>query len=404
MSILDNIKEKLQAVVDSGRSVEDLTSADPEYRYVKDAKVIIDGKKLSTEEKFALAGFDRPSKNRDLASYIKNAIIAYRQEGGDFNVDYKDLPFIAEVRSYVNHHNANGPADMTIEDCLRMFGAKEVSKIYKRYHGIMDVKRFTDANGYVDSYRKDPTYYGYISKASAALDMVDGYVVSLIGNQDLQQSFLDVDYISMVMNKVDRYIKMHKENGKAVNLSELHRSNPQLYSQINWVANNFCSFTGENLSRKDVLYVLGIDVGNTSFSHLESEKDREFDSCIAALRTLPYDNEGKISRADMTDKQYKIVKQKAQRLGVYLTELFRIYEIKYMGGLEKERFSKTKVKNLPYIDEMREKRDKAYLQYLDKNAKAPKEIKFENYFKICTDIYGQYKDKIVSFGIDKEKE
>lgn len=404
MSVLDNIKTKLKAVEDSGRKIENLTSADPEYRYIKDARIEVDGKKLNTEEKFALAGYPRASKNRDLAAYITNAIKEYRKNGGDFNIDYKDLPFIAEVRSYVNHHNANHAAQLTVEDCLRNFGAHEISKIYKRYGAIMQVEHFADANGYVDNYRKNAQYYGYISKASQSLNMIDAYVVGLIGNQNLKESYIDADYIKLVSDKMDAFIRSNQIKEGRADLTMLHKLDPALYQQVTWIAKNFCSLTGEDLSRREVLYTLGLTENQASADLHEHKKSEEFNDCIAQLRDVASTNGKKLSRKDMTDKQYKIIKQKAQRLGVYVNELFRIYEIEYVGGIKKERFSKTKVTQLPYLEDMREERDNSYLAYLNANPKVPREIKFENYFKICTEVYDKYRSKILEKGLICESE
>lgn len=400
MGVLENIKAKLAEVVNSGRKVEDLTTLDPEYKYVKNAKIVVNGIKLSTEEKFALAGYPRPAKNRDLAEYIKKAIEEYRNNGGDFNVDYKDLPFIAEVRSFVNHYNANHDTDISVEDCLRNFGAYEVSKIYKRYSDVMQVRRFADKQGYADGYRKHAQFSGYISKVSSSLDMIDGYVVSLIGNQNLKHCYLDADYIKLVANKVEKFARLNKVADDNLSLTLLSVKDPALYQQVAWVVNNFCSFTGEDLSRNEVLYLLGIKENVPEvYAKVDKLKEQTFLKSMEILKVVALKNGGSISRKDVTDEQYKLIKQKAQRLGIPVTELFRAYEIEYVGGLNRQRFAKVMVQQLPYIEQMRKERDQIYSKYLQENANVPNQIKFENYFNICVSVYQKYKQKILEQGL-----
>lgn len=400
MGVIENIKNKLEEVVNSGRKVEDLTASDSVYKYVKDAKVVVNGVKLTTEEKFALAGYPRPAKNRDLAEYIKKAIIEYRNNGGDFNVDYKDLPFIAEVRSYVNHYNTRHGSDISIEDCLHNFGAYEVSKTYKRYADIMQVRHFVDKQGFADSYRKHSQFCGYISKVSASLDMIDGYVVSLIGNQDLKHCYLDADYIKLVAKRIEKFAYSNQITDGKLSLSLLSVKDPTLYQQVTWIVNNFCSFTGEDLSRNEVLYLLGIkeDIPEI-YAKTDKQKEQYFLDSMEILKATAVKNGGTISRKDVSDKQYKLIKQKAQRLAIPVTELFRAYDIEYIGGLSRQRFSKVMVEKLPYIKEMRAERDQIYGKYLQENADAPKQIKFENYFNTCVSVYQKYKAKILEQGL-----
>lgn len=410
MAAIENIRERLINFIKAGGKIEDLKSGDPVYEYVKDARVYVDGQKQNTEQKFLLAGYPRPSKQRsNLEEDIKKEIENYRNNGGDFNVDYKDLPFYPLVLQYINHRPH---LNLTTEQCLRQFGAKEVSKIYKRYHKIMDVKNYVNANGYADSYRRDAKFCNYISKASKSLDMLDSVVVALIGNQDVKSSYIDVDYIKYVKNKLENHLEAYEYNEELSDFKNLSKVDRQLYSELSYLSKNMPTYDSEDATNVDILYMLDIDKDvnlddatnfrkksdSDSNKKLQASLNYRFIKLMEHYKALAQEKNGELKREDIRDGDYSIIKQKSNRLGMYVKEFFQVYDISYTDGINRERFAKHKVEQVPYIKAMRKDRDVLYNQYLKENQNDPNPIKFENYLNICVNVYEKYKNKILEKG------
>ena len=67
----DRVKAMLQAYVDKGGILEDLKNTDPEYIAVKNYDVYIEDKRLSMEEKFSYLGFQRKPQQKPYAEKLK---------------------------------------------------------------------------------------------------------------------------------------------------------------------------------------------------------------------------------------------------------------------------------------------------------------------------------------------
>lgn len=407
MGVADNIKSKLDEFVLAGGNVDELTSSDALYQYVKDAKVYDGERRLSTEEKFSQAGHPRARKiSSSVEEELKVAIESYKRDGGKFNIDYKDYPFIDLVRKYIRTYRERTGQNLSVEECLRNFGVDQVSNIYKRYIKIMDVKEYVNSEGFADSYRKDPEFFNYISKASKSLDMLDAVVVGLIGDQDLRKCYIDANYIGVVKNQLEQRVDNFQYTEGLENLRKLSKEDRTLYNRLEHISTNFITENGEQIGNKEIIDYFELDADETDFRDKKKTKMFEiyFIGVMEKLKYLADQQDGVIRRADIPDKMYKAVKIKSQRLGIYIKDLFKTYEIDYVDGINKSRFSKIQVNEIPYINEMRKERDRQYTEYLINGKDDPKEIRFENYLKICKEVYEKYKVQILKVGMIEELE
>ena len=61
---IESVKQKLQAFIDKGGVLENLTSKDPEYIAVKNCDIYVGEKRLSIEERFAFFGYPRKPQQK----------------------------------------------------------------------------------------------------------------------------------------------------------------------------------------------------------------------------------------------------------------------------------------------------------------------------------------------------
>ena len=104
---MEKVKAVLKKFVDAGGSVDKLTKNDYEYRVVFNKDVYgSNGKRLTMEEKFALAGYHRNKKHsttKELEERFVKEVNEYIANGGRFDIPKKHLPFFDLSHNYNQH-------------------------------------------------------------------------------------------------------------------------------------------------------------------------------------------------------------------------------------------------------------------------------------------------------------
>ena len=87
--------KELDDYVSKGGNVDDLTTKDNLYKYIKNSLAKdADGKPLNVEEKFELLGYPRKRKySNDVRASLIDAIEEFLANGGTFQMERKKLPF-----------------------------------------------------------------------------------------------------------------------------------------------------------------------------------------------------------------------------------------------------------------------------------------------------------------------
>ena len=144
---LEEIKSMLDDFVASGGNVDEITEYDEIYAKMRAFTPVVNGKKLTMEEKFAIAGHPRKSKINDMELF---------------------------------------------------------------YDRLCELDNFKDENGYVDSYRKDEFMKGFVSYLSIRFNLPTSLVVCLLADQKLQKHVVITDRVQYLKKLLSDYVAEHK--------------------------------------------------------------------------------------------------------------------------------------------------------------------------------------------------
>lgn len=143
---LKSLRDAISEFVAGGGDVNLLCCNDKLYKKVKNAVLHVDGKELTINEKFDLAGFPRENKYNNTKQIIAK---------------------------------------------------------------LNTLENFKDEKGFVDAYRKDAVMNAFIDNCSLSFQMPPALVVALLANQNLKKYALKVDRYDYIKSRLSDYIKQH---------------------------------------------------------------------------------------------------------------------------------------------------------------------------------------------------
>lgn len=397
MKLIEKIKLILNNFVEKGGNVDDLDKKNKIYCYIKDSRIKIDGRKLTVEEKFALAGHPRkPKLIKDTKRALLEEVTKYRQNGNSFHVKRKSLPFFERLSTAIKTEQRLSGISYTHNEYMKKLGFKDYSDIYFRYSGILELSEYVDEYGFVDNYRKNPKVKAFIQDAAISLNVPVGVVVSLIGNFKLKHYFINTDYINFVKQELESYYD------KYGTLRGLGSRNSELYENLRHIERYIMTEFGEDVKLDVILRMLNIDFSNTRFGEVNHDivQAKDIEDIVTKYQTLAKQQNGKIKKRDLLQEDYNFLLKKSKRFGIYMKDLFEFYGICYEDGINVKRFATKKSNSFPYMQEMQQERDETLSQY--NLNELCKEEAFELRLKICLEIYKKYKNKIFNFTFTKE--
>lgn len=326
--------------------------------------------------------------------YVK--ALEHFENGGTLHETRKSLPFFEDMRNVIKKEKRHTGKTITNRDALERVGIFGYSDIYFSLLPIFDLPKFKDANGNVDSYRKDGIYAGQYSQFSKILDMPESLVIQLVGNENLETSILHTDLVSYVRKSLQDYLDSH---GTFINIK---RNNPPLYELMRTVKNNLPTPNGVPMSMGRFVSLLGFSSSTHKFS-FDTQEELDIDKIVSKyvqMKDKTFDYE--ISIKDISKSDYHKLQEYAQRKNISFEELFKTYALEYKGGINCKHLKYVSVSKYPYIDEMRKLRDWAFEDYKNEHPDLPEEYLFERYVEICQEVYSRFKDRIHSFNTDPE--
>lgn len=382
-------RRMLEDYVANGGDVDNLSTKDEIYQYIKNAKITIDGNRLSVEESFAYLGFPRKSKiAKDVKAQLVCDIDEYLKNGGSFHVNRKSLPFFERLRTYRRALEREGIV-FTNEQAMKSLGYNQYSNIYFRFFELHKIAEMQSEGEYIDI---DSRTQGVLQKAAISTKLPAPLIVTLLYDKNMSSYFVEADYFNYVVQEMQNYVE---KNGS---LKGLSNKEPKLYQKFIHIKRYM--FTGdlESLSSLDVLKAMGFD-GVESFL---TSAVRDFDLLKTIDKLRAASDDGSLEFSDIDKLDYCYLNVYSKRVGTSLKELLNSCGLDYKGQNKGYVLGRIKSHQYPYIAQMRQRRDELMEEsgVSLENGYCKEEI-FEKKFEVCRQVYEEFKEKIV---IAQEKE
>lgn len=376
-------RKMLEEFVANGGDVDALTTKDELYKYIQGAKIEVDGRKLSVEESFAYLGFPRKSKVvKDVKAQLVLEIEEYLKNGGSLHVTRKSLPFFERLRTYRRSLEREN-IFLTNEQAMKSLGYNQYSNAYFRFLELHKIAEMGDEEGYVDL---DRTMQNCLQNASISSKLPTPLIVTLLYDKKLKSYFVEADYFNYVIQEMQKYIE---ENGS---LKGISNRDPQLYQKFTHIKRYMFTGALEELSSLDVLKAMGFD-GVESFL-TSAVRDFDLKKTIEKLKEIS--NGGKLEMSDMSQTDYCYLNVCAKRMGTSLKEMLNVFGLDYNGQLKGDVFGRIKSSQYPYMAQMLQRRDELMEEsgVRLENGFCKEEV-FEKKLEVCTQVYQEFKEKIV---------
>lgn len=400
---IDDLIAKFKPIFDdfikNGGDVNSLTKKDKIFADLRNFNLLNDqGALYGINEKFKLLGIDRECQRvTDVKQHLIDKIEEYRKCGGSFHKERKQLPFYQDLMIYSNNFKRRG-IYKSPEEIMHDLGYREYSDMYLKCMGILKLKEYRDFEGYVDDYKSDIKYAGYINNLAELMHVPSFVLVELIANEKARKHKIPVDYLNMVKHELNKHVA---EYGS---LKGLMIKNKKLYRRFNYLVKTFSDGTETEFNKIDWLDTFGLSDVEHDFQEIESEII-DIKPIMRNLK-LKYENNA-IGRKDIDSYDYALICRKATKMGLGVGELMRIYEINYKD-LDKPRLSHIYTDRVPYLQEMKEYRDELIAKSeVSLKAGYCKEEVFLDRIKKCLIVYSAFKEAIQeeligSYELEKE--
>lgn len=320
--------------------------------------------------------------------------IEHFNNGGSLHEIRKSLPFYEDMKSVIKKYKKRGII-LSNREALELVGIYGYSDTYFAFSEILDLPKFKSEEGFVDSYRKDGHFAGQMGQMSKILEMPESLIIELVGNENLKTSVLHTDVVSYLRQSMQNYLN---ETGSFENVK---RDAPQLYELMRSVKRNIPTPDGVELSMGWFAHLLGFSSSTHRFEFNKNSEQLNLDEIMSKyIQKLDNEERYKISVKDISSVDYTRLQRYAQKNNIPFETLFNNYALEYVNGINVKHLQSVQVKHYPYINEMREERDRLFETFANQNNDLPEEYLFEEYLKICQSVYEKYKDKIHTFNTD----
>ena len=384
-------KQMLSNYIANGGKIEELTAISPEYRYVKNTRVYDDnGNLLDLEAKFELLGYLRKSKmSKNLREDLINEIHDYLIAGGSLHANRKKLPFYERLHAYKTALKRQGK-DLTHEEIMKYdLGFREYSDRYFRCLGIEKLKYFRDEYGYVDSYRKHKTFNNYIKEVAQTYNIPIYFVTTLLANEKLSNYEISIDKIAYTQRLLYNYALEHGT------FEGIKRKDNSVYEAFNHLIGYYSDGTEQKYSKLEWLEIFGLDNVKNRFRDVKKDKNLDINDMMSRIKQRYQDQIVILKDLDRAD--YRMIVKKAVALGVGISEVFQLYGLK-CKEMKIERLSRVWVENLPYLDEMQDRKNELITNAVavSKQKLCNEEI-FEIELSAVIQVYQEFKEKLESY-------
>ena len=384
-------KKLLEDYVQSGGKIEDLSTKDKEYKYIKNAKVFDEnGNKVELEKRFELLGYPRTiKKSKTVREDLILEIKEYLKKGGSFHINRKTLPFYERLATYSNSLRRKG-VYLTHEQIMKDdLGFKEYSEDYYRCKDIFKIKEFRDDEGFVDSFRLDRKFAAYVKDLAITYEVPHDFIIVILCDEKLKKYNIAIDKVRYIERSLKNYATLY---GTFVGL---RRNDPVLFESFEYLTRYYSDGSEQTFSKKEWLDIFGLGDVENRFKDVNKQEVIDIDDVMLKLKNLHPD--GFIVAKDIDSRDYRKIIKKAVKMGVSVGEVFNTYDLKCKGA-RISRLTRAYVKEYPYLQEIKERRDKLILQSgkTKENGCCKEEI-LEARVKAMQQVYLEFKEKLENY-------
>ena len=394
--ILKTVKEKLQAFVDNGGVLEDLTVKDDEYKAVKNIDVYVDGKRLSLEERFTYLGFPRKPQQKpheEKFKEFKALLDAFVEQGGNIDEIDSHHPIYIQMRAFTPVINGKKPS---MEEKFAMAGHprhtkyNDLNTVIERLSGLKD---YQDEEGYVDSYRKNEALKQYLAYCSNMFGFPPSLIVCLLADQKLKTYVVYTKRVEFLKSALTEYLKIHKD------FCGIKRLDPKLYSLLSAVAKAYPSESGRKITNLELVESLGFEGVPNAF--LKENIASAFSESKFMTKYMPIieAKNGQIALSDIEPTDQTALTFHLRRINKTKAEFFAQYNVQFMHPRINERDKRVSLPEYPYLEEMRSKVTRILCDFYALNPEfneASAADAFGLKAEVIRSVYEEYKYKIES--------
>ncbi len=381
-------KKMLDDFVRSGGDVNNLTTKDEIYKYIKSSRVKnSNGKILTLEEKFTFLKHPRKQKYADdvKASLIEE-IEKYLAQGGSFHIDRKKLPFYEKLVTYSRVLKRNG-THLTHEEIMKDLGYKNFSDAYFRCISLEKLKDFEDKDGYIDSYKSDKLHAS-VKDIAITYGVPYYFIICLLCDKKLTNYTISVDKIAYTQRLLENHAKTY---GTFIGIK---RDHPKVYNAFEYLTRYYSDGSELRFSKQEWLDIFGLGDVEHRFKDTRTP-DIDISQTIARIKAQRPD--GVVVVKNISNSDHSKIVRKAYQMGISISELLKMYGLTHKH-LQSSRMSKTVVNEIPYLEEMKQRRDEIISESRKgKTDKLCKEEIFENKLNAVIQVYDEYKEKLLSY-------
>ncbi len=383
---VNRFKPQFEEFIQNGGDINTLTRKDKLFAEAFNFNLLDEnGNKYGIDEKFKILGIERKVKVvKDVKQSLIDAIEEYKEQGGNFHIQRKKLPFYSKILIYSNYLQRNN-IFMSPEEIMHSLGYYNYSELYYKCSRLQELKQYEDQEGYIDSYHNDVNYAAYINNIATLIDIPLYILITLLLDKKTKKYAIQVDYINYVKTQLTKHAKTY---GTLKGLSNI---DTELYNRFDYLVKNFADGAETNFSKQEWLAAFGLRDYENDFKTSEI-KDINISELMQNLKAKFGDHV--VMKKDIDIASYNIILKKSIQMGIQVGELFKAYDINYQG-LNNDRLSMIYIEDIPYLQDMKKRREELVKESKIslKNGYCKEQVFLER-IRICQQVYNEFKTLI----------
>lgn len=375
----------------TGKKIEEMTTKDKAYRYIKNSRVYDEnGELIKLEKLFELLGYPRAKKySRDVRDDLIKEINEYLEQGNSLHIERKKLPFYERLLTYTHVLRRKGVM-LTHEQIMKEdLGFRQFSDIYFRAHKALKIKDYRDSEGFVDDYKSNKNLKAFIKDLAITYEVPYYFIVVFMCGEKLRRYNISIDRVAFVKRELENYAAEH--NGT---LQGLRWKDSTLYSSFDYLIDYFSDGSGRTFTKQEWLEAFELDIPNR-FRAQAKQIDEDIEDVILRLKQQ-FPN-GFVVAKDMNQADYRRIIKKSISLGITVSELLKKYDLNCKGS-SMSRLSRVSVDEIPYIYEMKTRfADLILASGKTKENNVCKEEILEARVQAMQQVYAEFKERLDSY-------